>query len=46
MKLINIVFKDEKVLKVFKDVEDAFDFIADELKSETANFRVEEFIVD
>jgi hypothetical protein len=46
MKLINIVFKDEVVLKVFKKEEDALDFIASIMKSESENFRIEEFIIE
>jgi hypothetical protein len=46
MQLVNVVFKDEKALKVFKEEEDALDFIASVMKSESDDFRIEEFIVE
>ena len=45
--MVNIVFLDEKVVGVFKDPEDAFQFIGDSLDKDSSNtnYRVEEFIV-
>jgi S-adenosylmethionine/arginine decarboxylase-like enzyme len=45
MKLVNIVFLDEKVVGIYKDQEDAFEYIEEELQNKlvSINYRVEEF---
>lgn len=45
MKLVNVVFLDEKLMAIYKDEEDAFEFIGEYLDkdSSSTNFRVEEF---